>query len=105
MISNKRTIALISILVVVLVWGSAFTVSKVGVQELPPLFLALMRNALATLVLVTFLSGSAEKGCQTGSGAQPSLGKIIVLGTYRRYIFLCILQYFSSPIPAPRWAR
>lgn len=79
MISNKRTIALISILVVVLVWGSAFTVSKVGVQELPPLFLALMRNAVATLVLLPFYLAVRKKAARLDPGSIP-FGKIIVLG-------------------------
>lgn len=48
----NRTIAIISILIVVLIWGSAFTVSKVGVNELPPLFMAFARNAVACMVLL-----------------------------------------------------
>jgi drug/metabolite transporter (DMT)-like permease len=79
MISNKRTIALISILAVVLVWGSAFSVSKVGVQELPPLFLALMRNAVATLVLLPFYLAVRKKAARLDPGPVP-LGKIILLG-------------------------
>ena len=51
---KNKTIALISILFVVLIWGSAFTVSKLGVKELPPLFMAFLRNAVASIVLLPF---------------------------------------------------
>lgn len=62
MSGNNKTIALISILIVVLIWGSAFTVSKVGVNELPPLFLAFMRNAVASIVLLPFYLVVKRKG-------------------------------------------
>lgn len=71
--------ALISILVVVLIWGSAFTVSKVGVSELPPLFMALLRNAVATLVLLPFYLSVRKKAARQDPGPLPK-GKIFLLG-------------------------
>lgn len=71
--------ALISILVVVLIWGSAFTVSKVGVSELPPLFMALMRNAVATIALLPFYLAVRKKAAIQDPGPLPK-GKIILLG-------------------------
>lgn len=79
MSGNKKTIALISILIVVLIWGSAFTVSKVGVSELPPLFLALMRNAVASLVLLPFYLVYRRRTAAVQTQPLP-WGKLVLLG-------------------------
>ena len=51
LLSNKRTGALLSILFVVFIWGSASTVTKLGVQEMPPFLFALVRNCIASVLL------------------------------------------------------
>lgn len=51
---NTRTGGLISILFVMLIWGSAFTVTKLAVNEVPPLLFAFLRNVVACLVLLPF---------------------------------------------------
>ena len=51
---NNRTGGVISILFVMLIWGSAFTVTKLAVNEVPPLLFALLRNIVACLVLLPF---------------------------------------------------
>jgi drug/metabolite transporter (DMT)-like permease len=48
---SKRTSALLSILFVVFIWGSASTVTKLGVQEMPPFLFALVRNCIASVLL------------------------------------------------------
>ena len=99
MSSNKKTIALISILVVVLIWGSAFTVSKVGVAELPPLFMALLRNAVATMALLPFYLAVRKKAVRQDPGPLPK-GKIILLGltgiTFFYSFFNISLTYTSA---------
>lgn len=88
MSSNKKRLALISILIVVLIWGSAFTVSKIGVEELPPLFLALMRNAVASMVLLPFWLAVRKKAALKNPGPLPK-GKIILLS-------LCGITFFYA---------
>lgn len=77
MSGNKKSIAVISILIVVLIWGSAFTVSKIGVAELPPLFMALLRNIVASIILLPFWLGSRKKAAMQDPGPLPL--KIILL--------------------------
>lgn len=75
---SRRTIAIISILIVVLIWGSAFTVSKVGVTELPPLFMALARNAVACIVLLPFYLITRRKAKAQDPAPLP-LGRLLLL--------------------------
>lgn len=58
---NTRTGALISILFVMLIWGSAFTVTKLAVNEVPPLLFAFLRNGVACLVLLPFYISRRKK--------------------------------------------
>jgi drug/metabolite transporter (DMT)-like permease len=53
-LKNKRSNALVSILFVVLIWGSGATVTKLGVQEMPPFLFALIRNGVASFFLLLF---------------------------------------------------
>lgn len=47
-----RTFALLSLVLVMLVWGSAFAVTKASVVQVPPICFALLRFGIASLVLV-----------------------------------------------------
>jgi drug/metabolite transporter (DMT)-like permease len=49
---NARTRGLLSILFVMLIWGSAFTITKLAVREIAPLLFAFLRNACASLILL-----------------------------------------------------
>jgi drug/metabolite transporter (DMT)-like permease len=51
---NKKTNALLGFLFVVFIWGSASTVTKLGVQEMPPFLFALIRNMIASSLLLLF---------------------------------------------------
>lgn len=44
-----------------LIWGSAFTVTKLAVNEVPPLLLAFLRNLVACLVLLPFYVARRKK--------------------------------------------
>jgi len=58
---NNRTSALASILFFVVIWGSGSTVTKLGVQEMPPSLFALLRNPVTSLLLLLlFASGPAH---------------------------------------------
>ena len=50
---NSKTI--IAILIVALVWGTTFLGIKIGVETVPPWFVAGLRQFLASLILLPFL--------------------------------------------------
>ncbi|MCW3464218.1 DMT family transporter [Chitinophaga nivalis] len=53
-ILNDRTKGLISIIFVMLIWGSSFTVTKVVLKEVPPFLCAALRHITASLILLPF---------------------------------------------------
>ena len=51
---SSRAFAIASLLLVMSIWGSAFTVTKAAIAEVPPVWIALLRFVLAALVLLPF---------------------------------------------------
>ncbi|MFL5449449.1 MAG: EamA family transporter, partial [Gemmatimonadales bacterium] len=51
--TSRRTSALVSLILVMIVWGSTYVVTKAAVREIPPLTLATLRYLVATAVLVS----------------------------------------------------
>ncbi len=51
---SRRSIAIASIVVLMIVWGSTFVVTKAAAREIAPSTLALLRFLIAALVLVPF---------------------------------------------------
>jgi len=49
---SRRSVALVSVVALMLVWGSTFAVTKAAIVEIPPLTLAALRFAVASVVLV-----------------------------------------------------
>jgi drug/metabolite transporter (DMT)-like permease len=49
---SRRTYALVSLILIMIVWGSTYVVTKAAVREIPPLTLAVLRYLIATAVLV-----------------------------------------------------
>jgi drug/metabolite transporter (DMT)-like permease len=49
---SNRTYALVSLIFVMIVWGSTYVVTKAAVREIPPLTLAVLRYLIAAGVLV-----------------------------------------------------
>jgi drug/metabolite transporter (DMT)-like permease len=49
---TRRSYALLSLILVMIVWGSTYVVTKAAVREIPPLSLAVLRYLIATAVLV-----------------------------------------------------
>lgn len=54
--TNNRNAAFLSMLFIVFIWGSASTVTKLGVQKMPPFLFALIRNMIASTLLLLFYS-------------------------------------------------
>jgi len=49
---SGRTTAILSLIAVMGIWGSAFSVTKVAIEEVPPVLIAFLRFALAALVML-----------------------------------------------------
>ena len=76
--TRQRNSALLSMLVVVLVWGSAATVTKLAVEQRPAFLFAFLRNLVASVCLIPFFI-SAKKKAAPGSTNAP-IGKLIAMG-------------------------
>ncbi|HEX5692871.1 MAG TPA: DMT family transporter [Roseiflexaceae bacterium] len=50
-----RTLAIIALLLVMAIWGSAFTVTKATIDEIPPVMIALLRFVLGSAILLPVL--------------------------------------------------
>jgi drug/metabolite transporter (DMT)-like permease len=82
----ERAFAICSLLFVMLVWGSAFAVTKVALAEVPPLLLALLRFAIASVLLATLIR---VRGSWAPLRSLP-LGRLTSLGlTGVSVYFLC----------------
>ncbi len=49
---SRRTIAILSLIFVMGIWGSAFSVTKAAIAETPPVLIAFLRFALAAVVML-----------------------------------------------------
>lgn len=57
----KRPIPYIALIAAHLIWGANFVVAKITLQEFPPMSLALLRFALASLLLAPFFIAETKK--------------------------------------------
>jgi drug/metabolite transporter (DMT)-like permease len=73
---NNKTTGLVCIGIVLLIWGSAFSITKVAVDVVPPFLLAFLRNLVASLILLPMYLLRQKKQPQ----AVVPLSKIILLG-------------------------
>jgi drug/metabolite transporter (DMT)-like permease len=55
--NSKRNAALAALVAAMTIWGSTFVVTKVAMQEFPPLTLAFLRFAIASCVLLAVMRG------------------------------------------------
>jgi drug/metabolite transporter (DMT)-like permease len=61
---NRKTGALLSVLLIVTVWGSASSVTKVAVENIPPYVFAFLRNLVASVCLLIFYLYRRKKNLQ-----------------------------------------
>jgi drug/metabolite transporter (DMT)-like permease len=52
--SNAKLRGYLSIILVMIIWGSSFTITKVIVREVPPILFAFIRHVIACIVLFPF---------------------------------------------------
>ncbi len=58
---SKKLLSVISLVFVMVVWGSSFTVTKVAVREMPPVYFAFLRFAVAAVIMVVILFVNRRK--------------------------------------------
>ncbi|MBA3557314.1 MAG: DMT family transporter [Gemmatimonadaceae bacterium] len=49
---SKRTVAVLSLVLVMTIWGSSFAITKTSLSTIPPVLLALLRFAVASVLLL-----------------------------------------------------
>jgi drug/metabolite transporter (DMT)-like permease len=75
--STSRNLAIISLSLMMIVWGSAFAVSKSTIERLPPIFFAFVRHALASLILLVIVGVRRIRGSH---GSIPGWGVLTLMG-------------------------
>ncbi len=75
--STGKTFAIVSLTLVMIVWGSAFPVSKSTLERLPPIFFAVVRHALASIALLIVVLVRRQRGIL---GKAPSWGVLTLMG-------------------------
>ncbi|WP_341840735.1 DMT family transporter [Chitinophaga caseinilytica] len=90
-----HTRGLISILVVLLIWGSSFSVTKYVVTEIPPLTAATLRNVIACIALLPFYLVSRRR-----TKAPLPLGKLTLMGLSGTTLYYLCFNTGMHYIPA-----
>ena len=52
LVTSRRALAIVGVILVMVVWGSTFVITKAAVAEIPPFTLAALRFLIASIVLV-----------------------------------------------------
>jgi len=63
-LSDPSARGVASILLVMLIWGSAFTATKIAVEEVSPFMLAFLRNGIASVCLLPFFLVRARQAAR-----------------------------------------
>ncbi|ASZ14082.1 DMT family transporter [Chitinophaga pendula] len=94
-IVNERTKGFISIIFVMLIWGSSFSVTKLVVQEVSPFVLATLRHLIASAVLLPFFLARRRKVRH----ALP-YGHLLLMGLSGITVYYCLfnsgMRYISA---------
>jgi drug/metabolite transporter (DMT)-like permease len=92
---HQRAWGVISIVFVMLIWGSSFTVTKIVVTEVPPFLSAVIRNIIGCLALLPFYLLRREKV----KGPLP-YGKLVLMGlagtTFYYFVFNTGMKYVAA---------
>ncbi|HVI46372.1 MAG TPA: EamA family transporter [Chitinophaga sp.] len=92
---SQRTKGFISIIVVMLIWGSSFTVTKVVVTEVQPFIFATLRHIIASIVLLPFYLIHRKKVTQP-----LPYGKLALMGLTGITVYYCFFNSAMSRITA-----
>jgi drug/metabolite transporter (DMT)-like permease len=93
----QRTKAILSLVVVMAIWGSAFPITKAALAHVPPMTFALLRFAVALLVLLPFALTHHKRAASSISGAWGTIAAMGVCGVTLFYGVLNIgLSYATA---------
>ena len=87
---SRRLLALVSLILLMIVWGSTFLVTKESVKELPPFTLGALRFMIATGVLG--LIGAVRSGRAILRRPMP-VGQLLLLAVSGVALFIVALNY------------
>lgn len=94
---NRKTGALLSILLIVIIWGSASSVTKLSVEKIPPYVFAFLRNTIASVCLLPFYLYRRKNNPQQ-SAALP-FKKMVwmgLTGVTFFYVFFNLALYYTT---------
>ncbi|MBE7174114.1 MAG: DMT family transporter [Williamsia sp.] len=87
--------AVLSIIIVMLIWGSSFTVTKIAVSQLPPIWFAFLRFTVASLILLCLYFFRKRP-----AGPKPPLALLVWMGlsgvSFYYLFFNLSLRYTSA---------
>jgi len=94
---NRKTRALLSIILIVTVWGSASAVTKLAVEGITPYVFAFLRNGVAAACLIPYFFYRKKKGL---IATRPLPGKRILLmgltGITFFYLFFNLALFYTT---------
>ncbi|MCG2613054.1 DMT family transporter [Terrimonas sp. NA20] len=94
---KSKTGALLSIILIVTIWGSASAVTKVAVESIPPYFFAFLRNGVAAICLIPYYLIHKKKMQLLQAG--PPMKKVALMGltgiTFF-YLFFNMALYYTT---------
>lgn len=94
---NPKLIATISIFLIVIIWGSASSVTKVAVEDIPPYLFAFLRNLVASICLVPFFLVRKKKGFKQPSiPPKSTLFWMALTGVALFYIFFNLGLFYTT---------
>jgi drug/metabolite transporter (DMT)-like permease len=87
---GRRGAALLALVIVMIVWGSTFVVTKAAVEDFPPLTLAFLRFAIASLLLWQL---ARPRGGLGAALRKVRLRRLVLLAFAGVAVFTCSFNY------------
>lgn len=94
--NKQRTTAFLSILFVVIVWGSASSVTKYAVENVPPYFFAFLRNLVGSVCLLPFFLYQRKRNPQQPTAPFKKMLWMGLTGITFFYLFFNIGLYYTN---------
>lgn len=93
---SKKTGAIISILLIVIIWGSASSVTKLSVENIPPFVFAFLRNAVASICFIPFYFYRRNKQPRPVAIPFPQVLWMGLTGVTFFYLFFNLSLYYTT---------
>lgn len=96
-VKNKQTGALLSMLLIVIIWGSASAVTKVAVDNIPPFLFAFLRKLVAVIILLSIYI--YQRKTNPAPIVKPPLRKLVwmgLTGVTLFYLFFNLSLFYTT---------